>query len=677
MQIKDYDTPLPHISLFDEREGSRSKSLSLYIWKPAIGSLAQPYISLDESLHLKNWTIKSNKETIAASSFTATRSEEVLILNSSLHIKESSATKFSLPFLSSNLGKTTWNGHSSYFGEARHTSNYWEWSEDVLVRHKETLLRAHVYDAVYASRYSYDRCNNILRAFCKYWCPSTNSLHTSTCELSISLWDLYKLGGLPICGPFYDEVVPTAKELLNINGDEKPSLPTSCTKNGREEVHIKDWVQFWFRGQSRYRTPSPRGQRRSTNTKPKKTFNPCGSVDNSYLLKINNEHIPFDTLNIENSLRGEVYVGAFLACWICKFLLPSKEMDHIRPSVFKVASLMATGVKFSLAIPVLASIYDGLRKVVEAPNLRECPAVFPFHYVYAWIGQYFDTYHINDRTSCLALMTKFSGEKMAQFFNTTDAEDIIKNVNPSSFPRLRMTQEEEKVLIDDGNLSPQSMKYFISQRSCFLTFRRDNIFIIELYDPCRFSRQFGFCQNIPNKLKEITHTHTLGEIIQLWECSIRTSTRSILTIPPQRRHPLVTKEYDTWWSMRSKSIPSTIIKFSVKRANEDEAQDTRARTPPSKRSKHNASPKCLKYEKNDYNTIKRKEATTNPKKSTKTRIDKAPQELIVVDKPPSMRQKGQNLASTVLRGKQVTEIGRPTSVKPTNVEAQRLSKHPY
>ncbi|KAL3500158.1 hypothetical protein ACH5RR_039251 [Cinchona calisaya] len=102
MQIKDYETPLPHIFLFDEKEGSRSKSLSLYIYKPAIGPLTQSYIPLNESLHLKDWTTKSNKETIAASSF-STRNEEVLILNSSLHMKEPSAAKFSLPFLSSNL----------------------------------------------------------------------------------------------------------------------------------------------------------------------------------------------------------------------------------------------------------------------------------------------------------------------------------------------------------------------------------------------------------------------------------------------------------------------------------------------------------------------------------------------------------------------------------------------
>ncbi|KAA0063884.1 uncharacterized protein E5676_scaffold94G00240 [Cucumis melo var. makuwa] len=37
------------------------------------------------------------------------------------------------------------------------------------------------------------------------WCPSTNTLHTSSGEISISLWDLWVLGGLLIKGIFYDK----------------------------------------------------------------------------------------------------------------------------------------------------------------------------------------------------------------------------------------------------------------------------------------------------------------------------------------------------------------------------------------------------------------------------------------------------------------------------------------
>ena len=130
--------------------------------------------------------------------------------------------------------------------------------------------------------------------------------------------------------------------------------------------------------------------------------------------------------------------------------------------------------------------------------------------------------------------------------------------------KLYWTENEEKVLTDDRSLSSRLTSYFISQHSCHLTLRKDNIFIIEKYNPCRFSRQFGFSQDISNNLKEITHTYTLGETIQLWDFSIRTQTQSRMTIPMHRKHPLITKDYDTWQSIRSNSVSSTCFKFTVK-----------------------------------------------------------------------------------------------------------------
>ncbi|MCD7460189.1 hypothetical protein HAX54_043038 [Datura stramonium] len=44
-------------------------------------------------------------------------------------------------------------------------------------------------------------------AFFETWCPKTNTVLTSIGELSISLWDLYILGGLPIGGSLYEEII--------------------------------------------------------------------------------------------------------------------------------------------------------------------------------------------------------------------------------------------------------------------------------------------------------------------------------------------------------------------------------------------------------------------------------------------------------------------------------------
>ena len=51
--------------------------------------------------------------------------------------------------------------------------------------------------------------------FCEHWSPSTNTLYLANGEELIYLWDLNLLGGLPTVGLFYDEVIPSARELLD------------------------------------------------------------------------------------------------------------------------------------------------------------------------------------------------------------------------------------------------------------------------------------------------------------------------------------------------------------------------------------------------------------------------------------------------------------------------------
>ncbi|PHT45681.1 hypothetical protein CQW23_14839 [Capsicum baccatum] len=113
-------------------------------------------------------------------------------------------------------------------GEYRHTQGYWEWAEDILAGSAQTLKAAKIYDPVYASLFTYDRNPNILQAFLKAWCPTTNTLLTSAGELSISLWDLYKIGGLPIRGFPYEEVVPNAIELTGVDEKHERFIPCSC-----------------------------------------------------------------------------------------------------------------------------------------------------------------------------------------------------------------------------------------------------------------------------------------------------------------------------------------------------------------------------------------------------------------------------------------------------------------
>ena len=110
---------------------------------------------------------------------------------------------------------------------------------------------------MYASLYTYDRDKDIIRAFCENWCPATNTLHLASGESSISLLDLHRLGGLPLHGLFYDEVIPCAAELTG-SSDKKRFLPKCCEhlfvayhflrekKHFDGRVLMEDWINFWF-----------------------------------------------------------------------------------------------------------------------------------------------------------------------------------------------------------------------------------------------------------------------------------------------------------------------------------------------------------------------------------------------------------------------------------------------
>ena len=95
-------------------------------------------------------------------------------------------------------GEASWDDRPFHNdGEFRYITGYWEWTEDVLSRCKPVLRDARIYEAVHASLFTYDISPNIMEAFCEAWCPITNSLHVSSGELSITLWDLANLACLP------------------------------------------------------------------------------------------------------------------------------------------------------------------------------------------------------------------------------------------------------------------------------------------------------------------------------------------------------------------------------------------------------------------------------------------------------------------------------------------------
>ena len=274
-----------------------------------------------------------------------------------------------------------------------------------------------------------------MREFCEGWCPPTNTLHTSLGKMSISLWDLYRLGGLPIFGRLYDEAIPCYEELIGSDKIER-FIPKSCehlfaafhllnSKKEGEDLRVlaSDWVSFWCRYGMKY--PKPPSRRTKRLSCAIKTHNPNGSL-NKFQGWSKCGKKPFIELEIEDGLWEETYLAALFSCWLCTFVLPSEDPNTIRPETFQVASFLATGHPFCLAIPVLVSLYRGLNKIAHSsPMISRSGACFPVHYIYGWLG--FKTHYEIDVPG--SKMVVYSGEGGAKHFDEHEARKLIQGTS--------------------------------------------------------------------------------------------------------------------------------------------------------------------------------------------------------------------------------------------------------
>ncbi|KAF7148540.1 hypothetical protein RHSIM_Rhsim03G0094500 [Rhododendron simsii] len=419
------------LSIADGQNAS-DEALLLPVLDPVIGSPSTCQPAVADFAHPRQWFIDTTTVLHDPASSATIPSSKALLLRSSLHSEDDATEHFTLLGDQINDGKAAWTVPLASFGQFSFINQYWEWAEDVLGRSSEKLLEARIYGAVYASLFTYDA--NLIQSFCEHWCPSTNTLHTPVGELSISLWDLGYIGGLPVYGKFYDEVIPLARDLTGVDENNTYLLPPSCRHlfaayhrlfRASETHHITahDWIHFWCRLKSKYSNLSPNDQIEGASR-------PTGHISVPPK-RTKDEEGAFNELGIKAHLREEVYLAAFLSCWLSVFVLPNGKVNQIHPTVFKVASMMARGSTFSLAVPVLASVYHGLKQISSSPTPSQCHVILPMHYIYEWLGNYFDTYLPSTHTQQGVRMVRLADEKNAKHFTALTARKLLRSVDPS------------------------------------------------------------------------------------------------------------------------------------------------------------------------------------------------------------------------------------------------------
>ena len=215
--------------------------------------------------------------------------------------------------------------------------------------------------------YPYGYSSNVWKAFCELWGPLTNTFHQGSGEMSISLYDLKVIGGLPILGTPYEEFLPSnydlckkeayssiLSELLRIHSQ-------LCVFYGQKQIFLNQWLDHFYRGKVIFAGYGEKNQRMSPNEQK--------------ILKA-------QKILLEVTKEGAL--AAFLVFWLCRFVLPLKG-GRVRPKTFPMACLMAHGSKVSLAPTVLGYIYHGLGEIVFLSEETRIHIYFHARSLYCWL----------------------------------------------------------------------------------------------------------------------------------------------------------------------------------------------------------------------------------------------------------------------------------------------------
>ncbi|KAG9444852.1 hypothetical protein H6P81_016192 [Aristolochia fimbriata] len=188
--------------------------------------------------------------------------------------------------------------------------------------------------------------------------------------------------GLPIAGQFFrTRFKPMVADFKEV----RSGLPFSCRylflayhhlcrSSGSNVISSAAWVEFWFRTEDdAVPVDDPWAAWHASFGKDAPSFREFTATERDV----------FHFLHVTPGREDEVHLAALLSVWLSRFVFRAIG-DEIRPMVFKVASYMATGVRFALAGPALACLYKGLGHAAAGwPSMARWP------YLYTWLAVYF------------------------------------------------------------------------------------------------------------------------------------------------------------------------------------------------------------------------------------------------------------------------------------------------
>ena len=117
-------------------------------------------------------------------------------------------------------------------------------------------------------------------------------------------------------------------------------------------------------------------------------------------------------------------------------------VNLIHHGVFKVASKMTQGETFSLVVLVLASIYNYLNEIACSWKPGTNASIFLIHYLYEWLGEYFNTHFISSSWNYSPRMTYYADEFSVKCFDDLQAQALIMSCKCVKLDHLALRHKE-------------------------------------------------------------------------------------------------------------------------------------------------------------------------------------------------------------------------------------------
>ncbi|KAL2938251.1 E3 ubiquitin-protein ligase TRIM71 [Bienertia sinuspersici] len=128
----------------------------------------------------------------------------------------------------------------------------------------------------------------------------------------------------------------------------------------------------------------------------------------------------------------------------------------------------------------------------------------------------------------------------SKFFKDVKARRVIHEGSGAKVGCTMLNKNKNIFLFDDGNSDHTQMSYLSSLRSGYVSLLHYDSFFIEPYLPYRFSRQSGFCQDIPSAITRKVQDHSnvsYENVLMFWKLLLF-----------QDWHKLKTVKFHGWWT---------------------------------------------------------------------------------------------------------------------------------